>query len=158
MASISVFDSAVLKAFTIVLVFLWILSIDKISNTIFMYHNLRNGGEEFIQKIDRNGNYYIDIDSKDSKNKRKKLVISNNDYIIKNINEEEQYITKKDGKYILYVNKQISEQIKEIKIAQQKSIEQEKIDEINNQNKNNDLLFIVVFIVAIFILLASIKL
>ena len=82
--------------------------------------------------------------------------MNNNDYIIQNINEGRQYIIKKDGKYILYVNRLTSEQIKEIKNLQQKSIKQEEIDKINTQKKDdNFLLYIFIcFIFTMFIFLA----
>ena len=58
--------SAVLSALSIILVILSIFAVSRIANMIFMYHNLRKGGKEFIQKIESSGNDSLLITSKET--------------------------------------------------------------------------------------------
>ena len=90
--------SAVLSALSIILVILSIFAVSRIANMIFMYHNLRKGGKEFIQKIERSGNDSLLITSKDSNNKKKRFIIDNSEYIINPLSENKEYFIKKDGK------------------------------------------------------------
>ena len=152
--------SAVLSALSIILVILSIFAVSRIANMIFMYHNLRKGGKEFIQKIESSGNDSLLITSKDSNNKKKRFIIDNSEYIINPLSENKEYFIKKDGKYFLYVNKQISNQIKNIKIEQQESIKQEEIKQISSENEDQGvyLYFLIGLILLLFILFGSIKL
>ena len=152
--------SAVLSALSIILVILSILAVSRIANMIFMYHNLRKGGKEFIQKIESSGNDSLLITSKDSNNKKKRFIIDNSEYIINPLSENKEYFIKKDGKYFLYVNKQISNQIKNIKIGQQESIKQEEIKQPSSENEDQGvyLYFLIGIILLLFILFGSIKL
>ena len=152
--------SAVLSALSIILVILSIFAVSRIANMIFMYHNLRKGGKEFIQKIESSGNDSLLITSKDSNNKKKRFIIDNSEYIINPLSENKEYFIKKDGKYFLYVNKQISNQIKNIKIEQQESIKQEEIKQISSENEDQGvyLYFLIGIILLLFILFGSIKL
>ena len=152
--------SAVLSALSIILIILSIFAVSRIANMIFMYHNLRKGGKEFIQKIESSGNDSLLITSKDSNNKKKRFIIDNSEYIINPLSENKEYFIKKDGKYFLYVNKQISNQIKNIKIEQQESIKQEEIKQISSENEDQGvyLYFLIGIILLLFILFGSIKL
>ena len=152
--------SAVLSALSIILVILSIFAVSRIANMIFMYHNLRKGGKEFIQKIERSGNDSLLITSKDSNNKKKRFIIDNSEYIINPLSVNKEYFIKKDGKYFLYVNKQISNQIKNIKIGQQESIKQEEIKQPSSENEDQGvyLYFLIGIILLLFILFGSIKL
>ena len=152
--------SAVLSALSIILVILSIFAVSRIANMIFMYHNLRKGGKEFIQKIESSGNDSLLITSKDSNNKKKRFIIDNSEYIINPLSENKEYFIKKDGKYFLYVNKQISNQIKNIKIEQQESIKQEEIKQTSSENEDQGvyLYFLIGIILLLFILFGSIKL
>ena len=152
--------SAVLSALSIILVILSIFAVSRIANMIFMYHNLRKGGKEFIQKIESSGNDSLLITSKDSNNKKKRFIIDNSEYIINPLSENKEYFIKKDGKYFLYVNKQISNKIKNIKIEQQESIKQEEIKQTSSENEDQGvyLYFLIGIILLLFILLGSIKL
>ena len=152
--------SAVLSALSIILVILSIFAVSRIANMIFMYHNLRKGGKEFIQKIESSGNDSLLITSKDSNNKKKRFIIDNSEYIINPLSENKEYFIKKDGKYFLYVNKQISNQIKNIKIGQQESIKQEEIKQPSSENEDQGvyLYFLIGIILLLFILFGSIKL
>ena len=152
--------SAVLSALSIILVILSIFAVSRIANMIFMYHNLRKGGKEFIQKIESSGNDSLLITSKDSNNKKKRFIIDNSEYIINPLSENKEYFIKKDGKYFLYVNKQISNQIKNIKIGQQESIKQEEIKQTSSENEDQGvyLYFLIGIILLLFILFGSIKL
>ena len=152
--------SAVLSALSIILVILSIFAVSRIANMIFMYHNLRKGGKEFIQKIERSGNDSLLITSKDSNNKKKRFIIDNSEYIINPLSENKEYFIKKDGKYFLYVNKQISNQIKDIKFEQQESIKQEEIKQTSSENEDQEvyLYFLIGIIFLLFILFGSIKL
>lgn len=152
--------SAVLSALSIILVILSIFAVSRIANMIFMYHNLRKGGKEFIQKIERSGNDSLLITSKDSNNKKKRFIIDNSEYIINPLSENKEYFIKKDGKYFLYVNKQISNKIKNIKIEQQESIKQEEIKQTSSENEDQGvyLYFLIGIILLLFILFGSIKL
>lgn len=152
--------SAVLSALSIILVILSIFAVSRIANMIFMYHNLRKGGKEFIQKIESSGNDSLLITSKDSNNKKKRFIIDNSEYIINPLSESKEYFIKKDGKYFLYVNKQISNQIKNIKIEQQESIKQEEIKQTSSENEDQGvyLYFLIGIILLLFILFGSIKL
>ena len=152
--------SAVLSALSIILVILSIFAVSRIANMIFMYHNLRKGGKEFIQKIESSGNDSLLITSKDSNNKKKRFIIDNSEYIINPLSENKEYFIKKDGKYFLYVNKQISNKIKNIKIEQQESIKQEEIKQISSENEDQGvyLYFLIGIILLLFILFGSIKL
>ena len=134
--------------------------ISNITNMIFMYHNLRKGGKEFIQKIESSGNDSLLITSKDSNNKKKRFIIDNSEYIINPLSENKEYFIKKDGKYFLYVNKQISNKIKNIKIEQQESIKQEEIKQTSSENEDQGvyLYFLIGIILLLFILFGSIKL
>lgn len=160
LALVDVVGSVSLKAFSILLVIGFTCVITNISNKIFMYHNLRNGGKEFIQKIDRSGNYSISIFSIDSKNKRKRFSFDNNDYTIVPINDNKQYLIKQDGKYFLYINNQFSNQIKDIKIVQQESIRQEKINQASPKNEDEEVYFyfLISVVFLLFILFGSKKL
>lgn len=152
--------SAVLSALSIILVILSIFAVSRIANMIFMYHNLRKGGKEFIQKIESSGNDSLLITSKDSNNKKKRFIIDNSEYIINPLSENKEYFIKKDGKYFLYVNKQISNKIKNIKIEQQESIKQEEIKQTSSENEDQGvyLYFLIGIILLLFILFGSIKL
>ena len=152
--------SAVLSALSIILVILSIFAVSRIANMIFMYHNLRKGGKEFIQKIESSGNDSLLITSKDSNNKKKRFIIDNSEYIINPLSENKEYFIKKDGKYFLYVNKQISNKIKNIKIEQQESIKQEEIKKTSSENEDQGvyLYFLIGIILLLFILFGSIKL
>lgn len=152
--------SAVLSALSIILVILSIFAVSRIANMIFMYHNLRKGGKEFIQKIESSGNDSLLITSKDSNNKKKRFIIDNSEYIINPLSENKEYFIKKDGKYFLYVNKQISNQIKDIKFEQQESIKQEEIKQTSSENEDQGvyLYFLIAFVFVLFILFGSIKL
>ena len=152
--------SAVLSALSIILVILSIFAVSRIANMIFMYHNLRKGGKEFIQKIESSGNDSLLITSKDSNNKKKRFIIDNSEYIINPLSENKEYFIKKDGKYFLYVNKQISNKIKNIKIEQQESIKQEEIKQTSSENEDQGvyLYFLIGIIFLLFILFGSIKL
>ena len=152
--------SAVLSALSIILIILSIFAVSRIANMIFMYHNLRKGGKEFIQKIESSGNDSLLITSKDSNNKKKRFIIDNSEYIINPLSENKEYFIKKDGKYFLYVNKQISNQIKNIKIEQQESIKQEEIKQTSSENEDQEvyLYFLIGIIFLLFILFGSIKL
>ena len=152
--------SAVLSALSIILIILSIFAVSRIANMIFMYHNLRKGGKEFIQKIESSGNDSLLITSKDSNNKKKRFIIDNSEYIINPLSENKEYFIKKDGKYFLYVNKQISNQIKNIKIEQQESIKQEEIKQTSSENEDQGvyLYFLIGIILLLFILFGSIKL
>lgn len=152
--------SAVLSALSIILVILSIFAVSRIANMIFMYHNLRKGGKEFIQKIESSGNDSLLITSKDSNNKKKRFIIDNSEYIINPLSVNKEYFIKKDGKYFLYVNKQISNQIKNIKIGQQESIKQEEIKQPSSENEDQGvyLYFLIGIILLLFILFGSIKL
>ena len=152
--------SAVLSALSIILVILSIFAVSRITNMIFMYHNLRKGGKEFIQKIESSGNDSLLITSKDSNNKKKRFIIDNSEYIINPLSENKEYFIKKDGKYFLYVNKQISNKIKNIKIEQQESIKQEEIKQTSSENEDQGvyLYFLIGIILLLFILFGSIKL
>lgn len=152
--------SAVLSALSIILVILSIFAVSRIANMIFMYHNLRKGGKEFIQKIESSGNDSLLITSKDSNNKKKRFIIDNSEYIINPLSENKEYFIKKDGKYFLYVNKQISNQIKDIKFEQQESIKQEEIKQTSSENEDQEvyLYFLIGIIFLLFILFGSIKL
>ena len=152
--------SAVLSALSIILIILSIFAVSRIANMIFMYHNLRKGGKEFIQKIESSGNDSLLITSKDSNNKKKRFIIDNSEYIINPLSENKEYFIKKDGKYFLYVNKQISNKIKNIKIEQQESIKQEEIKQISSENEDQGvyLYFLIGIILLLFILFGSIKL
>ena len=152
--------SAVLSALSIILVILSIFAVSRIANMIFMYHNLRKGGKEFIQKIESSGNDSLLITSKDSNNKKKRFIIDNSEYIINPLSENKEYFIKKDGKYFLYVNKQISNKIKNIKIEQQESIKQEEIKQPSSENEDQGvyLYFLIGIILLLFILFGSIKL
>ena len=152
--------SAVLSALSIILVILSIFAVSRIANMIFMYHNLRKGGKEFIQKIESSGNDSLLITSKDSNNKKKRFIIDNSEYIINPLSENKEYFIKKDGKYFLYVNKQISNKIKNIKIEQQESIKQEEIKQTSSENEDQGvyLYFLIAFVFVLFILFGSIKL
>ena len=152
--------SAVLSALSIILVILSIFAVSRIANMIFMYHNLRKGGKEFIQKIESSGNDSLLITSKDSNNKKKRFIIDNSEYIINPLSENKEYFIKKDGKYFLYVNKQISNKIKNIKIEQQESIKQEEIKQPSSENDDQGvyLYFLIGIILLLFILFGSIKL
>ena len=152
--------SAVLSALSIILVILSIFAVSRIANMIFMYHNLRKGGKEFIQKIESSGNDSLLITSKDSNNKKKRFIIDNSEYIINPLSENKEYFIKKDGKYFLYVNKQISNKIKNIKIEQQESIKQEEIKQTSSENEDQEvyLYFLIGIIFLLFILFGSIKL
>ena len=152
--------SAVLSALSIILVILSIFAVSRIANMIFMYHNLRKGGKEFIQKIESSGNDSLLITSKDSNNKKKRFIIDNSEYIINPLSENKEYFIKKDGKYFLYVNKQISNKIKNIKIEQQESIKQEEIKQTSSENEDQGvyLYFLIGIILLLFILFRSIKL
>ena len=152
--------SAVLSALSIILVILSIFAVSRIANMIFMYHNLRKGGKEFIQKIESSGNDSLLITSKDSNNKKKRFIIDNSEYIINPLSENKEYFIKKDGKYFLYVNKQISNQIKDIKFEQQESIKQEEIKQTSSENEDQGvyLYFLIGIILLLFILFGSIKL
>ena len=152
--------SAVLSALSIILVILSIFAVSRIANMIFMYHNLRKGGKEFIQKIESSGNDSLLITSKDSNNKKKRFIIDNSEYIINPLSESKEYFIKKDGKYFLYVNKQISNKIKNIKIEQQESIKQEEIKQTSSENEDQGvyLYFLIGIILLLFILFGSIKL
>ena len=152
--------SAVLSALSIILVILSIFAVSRIANMIFMYHNLRKGGKEFIQKIESSGNDSLLITSKDSNNKKKRFIIDNSEYIINPLSENKEYFIKKDGKYFLYVNKQISNKIKNIKIEQQESVKQEEIKQTSSENEDQGvyLYFLIGIILLLFILFGSIKL
>ncbi len=152
--------SGVTSALSIILVILSIFTVSRIANMIFMYHNLRKGGKEFIQKIERSGNDSLLITSKDSNNKKKRFIIDNSEYIINPLSENKEYFIKKDGKYFLYVNKQISNQIKDIKFEQQESIKQEEIKQTSSENEDQEvyLYFLIGIIFLLFILFGSIKL
>ena len=152
--------SAVLSALSIILVILSIFAVSRIANMIFMYHNRRKGGKEFIQKIESSGNDSLLITSKDSNNKKKRFIIDNSEYIINPLSENKEYFIKKDGKYFLYVNKQISNKIKNIKIEQQESIKQEEIKQTSSENEDQGvyLYFLIGIILLLFILFGSIKL
>lgn len=152
--------SAVLSALSIILVILSIFAVSRIANMIFMYHNLRKGGKEFIQKIESSGNDSLLITSKDSNNKKKRFIIDNSEYIINPLSVNKEYFIKKDGKYFLYVNKQISNQIKDIKFEQQESIKQEEIKQTSSENEDQGvyLYFLIAFVFVLFILFGSIKL
>lgn len=152
--------SGVTSALSIILVILSIFTVSRIANMIFMYHNLRKGGKEFIQKIERSGNDSLLITSKDSNNKKKRFIIDNSEYIINPLSENKEYFIKKDGKYFLYVNKQISNQIKDIKFEQQESIKQEEIKQTSSENEDQGvyLYFLIGIILLLFILFGSIKL
>ena len=152
--------SAVLSALSIILVILSIFAVSRIANMIFMYHNLRKGGKEFIQKIESSGNDSLLITSKDSNNKKKRFIIDNSEYIINPLSVNKEYFIKKDGKYFLYVNKQISNKIKNIKIEQQESIKQEEIKQTSSENEDQGvyLYFLIGIILLLFILFGSIKL
>ena len=152
--------SGVTSALSIILVILSIFAVSRIANMIFMYHNLRKGGKEFIQKIERSGNDSLLITSKDSNNKKKRFIIDNSEYIINPLSENKEYFIKKDGKYFLYVNKQISNKIKNIKIEQQESIKQEEIKQTSSENEDQGvyLYFLIGIILLLFILFGSIKL
>lgn len=152
--------SGVTSALSIILVILSIFTVSRIANMIFMYHNLRKGGKEFIQKIERSGNDSLLITSKDSNNKKKRFIIDNSEYIINPLSENKEYFIKKDGKYFLYVNKQISNKIKNIKIEQQESIKQEEIKQTSSENEDQEvyLYFLIGIIFLLFILFGSIKL
>ena len=152
--------SAVLSALSIILVILSIFAVSRIANMIFMSHNLRKGGKEFIQKIESSGNDSLLITSKDSNNKKKRFIIDNSEYIINPLSENKEYFIKKDGKYFLYVNKQISNKIKNIKIEQQESIKQEEIKQTSSENEDQGvyLYFLIGIILLLFILFGSIKL
>ena len=152
--------SGVTSALSIILVILSIFTVSRIANMIFMYHNLRKGGKEFIQKIERSGNDSLLITSKDSNNKKKRFIIDNSEYIINPLSENKEYFIKKDGKYFLYVNKQISNQIKDIKFEQQESIKQEEIKQTSSENEDQEvyLYFLIGIILLLFILFGSIKL
>ena len=151
--------SAVLSALSIILVILSIFAVSRIANMIFMYHNLRKGGKEFIQKIESSGNDSLLITSKDSNNKKKRFIIDNSEYIINPLSENKEYFIKKDGKYFLYVNKQISNKIKNIKIEQQESIKQEEIKQTSSENEDQGvyLYFLIGIILLLFILFGSIS-
>ena len=125
--------------------------ISNIANMIFMYHNLRNGGKEFIQKIDRSGNYSISLNSRDDKNKRKKFVINNKKYVITPVYGDKEFFIKKDSKYVLYLNNSLANQIKDIKIVQQESIRQEKINQASPKNEDEGVYFYFLFVI-IFVL------
>ena len=152
--------SAVLSALSIILVILSIFAVSRIANMIFMYHNLRKGGKEFIQKIESSGNDSLLITSKDSNNKKKRFIIDNSEYIINPLSENKEYFIKKDGNYFLYVNKKISNQIKDIKFEQQESIKQEEIKQTSSENEDQGvyLYFLIGIILLLFILFGSIKL
>ncbi|MCP1225758.1 hypothetical protein [Sebaldella sp. S0638] len=152
--------SGVTSALSIILVILSIFAVSRIANMIFMYHNLRKGGKEFIQKIERSGNDSLLITSKDSNNKKKRFIIDNSEYIINPLSVNKEYFIKKDGKYFLYVNKQISNQIKDIKFEQQESIKQEEIKQTSSENEDQGmyLYFLIAFVFVLFILFGSIKL
>ena len=129
-------SGSVLNAFLAVGIIALVVAISYIATTTFMYHNLRNGGKEFIQNIDRSGNYSISIDSRDDKNKRKKFVINNKEFVITPVVGDKEFFIKKDGKYVLYLNNNHVNQIKDVNIKQQEDI---KLDEINRSSKlNND--------------------
>ena len=97
---------------------------------------------------------------KDSNNKKKRFIIDNSEYIINPLSENKEYFIKKDGKYFLYVNKQISNKIKNIKIEQQESIKQEEIKQTSSENEDQGvyLYFLIAFVFVLFILFGSIKL
>ena len=106
------------------------------------------------------GNDSLLITSKDSNNKKKRFIIDNSEYIINPLSENKEYFIKKDGKYFLYVNKQISNKIKNIKIEQQESIKQEEIKQTSSENEDQGvyLYFLIGIILLLFILFGSIKL
>ena len=95
-----------------------------------------------------------------SNNKKKRFIIDNSEYIINPLSENKEYFIKKDGKYFLYVNKQISNQIKDIKFEQQESIKQEEIKQTSSENEDQGvyLYFLIGIILLLFILFGSIKL
>lgn len=136
--------------------------ISNITNMIFMYHNLRNGGKEFIQKIDRSGNYSISLNSRDDKNKRKKFVINNKKYVITPVYGDKQFFIRKDGKYVLYLNNNLANQIKDINKKQQEDIklELEKINKSSNLNNDDNLFYLIIavsFVIFIFFAICKSK-
>ena len=115
--------------------------------------------DSYIQNIDRSGNYSIALDSKDDKNKRKKFVINNKKYIITPLYDgKEFFIKNSDDKYVLYLNNNHVNQIKDVNSKQQEDI---KLDEINSSSKlnnDNDFFYLLLAIsIGIFILFGIFK-
>ena len=71
-----------------------------------------------------------------------------------------QFLIKQDGKYFLYINNQFSNQIKDIKIVQQESIRQEKINRASPKNEDEEVYFyfLISVVFLLFILFGSKKL